>query len=217
LLAATSNVVTINAFQQCQSPSFVSARRHKSSSYKYTTHLYVNVNIDDIESKALEASETWDITSTSFLAPAEASDVEDRLANRADVSCTRVPPFSERAKFVFTNPELEIEKTDYYTILRLDNVGACGSVPWANVLDSIGVSLDNVGDVLVVDNEIVYMAVDPTVAKICSRLLPKELSGTGVTVSALESDEVVPDGGTLQDMTFQRLDKRSQKQLYVFL
>eukprot|EP00816_Leptocylindrus_hargravesii_P007763 CAMPEP_0196819268 /NCGR_PEP_ID=MMETSP1362-20130617/69797_1 /TAXON_ID=163516 /ORGANISM="Leptocylindrus danicus, Strain CCMP1856" /LENGTH=227 /DNA_ID=CAMNT_0042197687 /DNA_START=53 /DNA_END=736 /DNA_ORIENTATION=- len=169
-------------------------------------------NIDEIESNAISAAEIWDISVTKFLSPGDATTVESRLGNRADVSLTRIPSTAiERCKFLFTNPELEVDVTEYYASLRVDNI-ALGSVdPWGNVLTSIGVDLDDVGDVRVVDDAVVYLAVDPDVAKICCRLLPKELPGAGVTVSVLGEDDVVPDGGSIQSLDVQRLDKREQK------
>eukprot|EP00592_Proboscia_alata_P011121 CAMPEP_0194366000 /NCGR_PEP_ID=MMETSP0174-20130528/14011_1 /TAXON_ID=216777 /ORGANISM="Proboscia alata, Strain PI-D3" /LENGTH=223 /DNA_ID=CAMNT_0039140939 /DNA_START=43 /DNA_END=714 /DNA_ORIENTATION=- len=171
------------------------------------------INIDDIETRALEASEAWDFTATPFLNAEEASAVEKRLCQRGDLAFRRVPSSSsERARFIFTNPELEItDASDYAVTLRIDNVALASVDPWANVLDSIGVELDKVGDILVVDGSSVFMAVDPSVAKSCSRLLPKQLPGAGVTVSLLESDDSIPNDGELQNMDFQRLDKRSQK------
>ena len=123
----------------------------------------------------------------------------------------RVPlSSSERARFIFTNPELEIsDASDYAVTLRIDNVALASVDPWANILDSIGVELDKVGDILVVEGTSVFMAVDPSVAKSCSRLLPKQLPGAGVTVSLLGSDDSIPNGGELQTMEFQQLDKQS--------
>lgn len=154
----------------------------------------------------------WDISSTKFHSPEEASTVESRLGNRADVSLTRIPPTAiERCKYLFTNPELAIDGAEYFATLRVDNI-ALGSVdPWGNVLTSIGVDLDDVGDVRVVDNAAVYLTVDPEVTKVCCRLLPKELPGAGVTVLVLGDDDAVPEGGSVQSLDVQRLDKRERK------
>jgi hypothetical protein len=73
------------------------------------------------------------------------------------------------------------------------------------------VDLDNVGDIVVHPQLGCYIVVSPTIAKQCIRLLPKEIVGTGVTVTALDAGETIPDGGELQDMVVQRLDKRQQK------
>ena len=70
-----------------------------------------------------------------------------------------------------------------------------------------------------VENEsTVYLAVTPESEKTCARLLPKELPGTGVTVSTLSKQEMDDematisdtDGQIVEDMEVQRLDKRKQ-------
>ena len=186
----------------------------------------LNFSVDDIENKALAASEAWDIHVTPFLATKEAGMVEERLQNRADVSCIRVGgrgaghgDKSSRSRFVFSNPELGIDaaaaEAEHCAVVLVKNAKT-NSVndPWPNILSRIGVDLDDVGDVVVVEGigAGCYIAVSPSVSKQCVRLLPKEIMGSGVLVSLLESGASIPDEGELQDMEVQRLDKRQQKQ-----
>jgi len=202
--------------------AFTSAPRrvHKLKGHRSST--FLRFNIDDIESRAQSASDAWDVDVTSFLNAADTALIEDRLGGRADVACIRVDgrgvgqSSSSRARFVFTNPDMGIDsaaaEAEHCVVLRLEraSLGLCD--PWANALANIGVDLENVGDIVVhSDDGSVYLVVSPDVAKICTRLLPKEIRGTGVTVSALEPGEGVPEGGELQDMEMQRLDKRAQK------
>ena len=89
--------------------------------------------------------------------------------------------------------------------------------PWPNILVKIGLSLEAVGDVLLVGNDsTAYLAVTPESEKTCTRLLPKELPGTGVIVTKLSREDMETematigdsDGEILQDMQVQRVDKR---------
>jgi RNA-binding protein YlmH len=172
-------------------------------------------SIDDIEAKALAASEAWDVHATSFLPTAEAAIVQEALANRGDIACFRVggAEAPSRARFVFTNPELgmtlEAAEQEYCVVLSVNNAKSSQD-PWPNMLTKIGVDLDNVGDVLVSDDGSIFLSVAPEVAKQCTRLLPKEVVGAGVSVSSLEPGEHMPEVGELQDMEVQRLDKRAQ-------
>jgi hypothetical protein len=100
---------------------------------------------------------------------------------------------------------------EYCTVLCVENANLMSMDPWPNVLSSIGVDLANVGDIVEVNSKTAYLAVAPEIARVCSRLLPKELPGAGVTVSVLDPGEVIPDDGELQDMDMKRLDKRAQK------
>ena len=178
----------------------------------------LNFSVDDIEYKALAASEAWDIHVTPFLATKEAGMVEERLQNRADVSCIRVGgrgAESSRSRFVFSNPELGIDaaaaEAEHCAVVLVKNAKT-NSDPWPNILSRIGVDLDDVGDVVVVEGAGSYIAVSPSVSKQCVRLLPKEIMGSGVLVSLLESGASIPDEGELQNMEVQRLDRRQQKQ-----
>jgi hypothetical protein len=205
--------------------------RHNRNCATTTTILLGVVNLKDLEGKALAAAEAWDTYVTPFYSPEEASQVEDSLGNRADVTCLRIDgggsPNSNapaattmsRCRFLFTNPDLGMDKitaeAEYGTVLRVENAYLESMDPWPNVLSTIGVDLTKVGDIVVVRNtKTAYLVVDPEIAKVCSRLLPKELPGAGVTVSALEpGDDVAfpPDDSELQDMDLKRLDKRAQK------
>jgi RNA-binding protein YlmH len=176
---------------------------------------WLHVNIDDVEAKAQLAAEAWDTHVTAFCSPTEAVVLEKRLLNRADVACIRLPSAgtASRVRFVFSNPESGMDvataEEEHCATLHVTNVDS-GSGPWPNLLTRIGVDLDNVGDI-VVHPLGCYIVVSPTVAKQCMRLLPKEIVGTGVTVTALDPGETIPEGGELQDMVVQRLDKRQQK------
>jgi len=190
-----------------------------------TRHLARNRNgisvlrfsVDDIEYKALAAAEAWDTHVTSFLDTKEAGMVEERLQNRADVACFRVGgrgAASSRARFVFTNPDFGVDsvaaEAEHCAIVLVKNAKT-NSDPWPNILSRIGVDLDDVGDVVVVEGEGCYIAVSPAVSKQCVRLLPKEIMGSGVLVFELEAGATFPNEGELQDMDIQRLDKRQQK------
>jgi len=77
-----------------------------------------------------------------------------------------------------------------------------------------------VGDIVEFENESkAYLMLCNDVVKTCERLLPKELPGSGLTVSKFHGDDdegvftSIPEGGQLvQDMSIKRLDKRQQKQ-----
>ena len=177
----------------------------------------LHFSVDDIESKALAAAEAWDTHVTSFLSTKDATAVEDRLQNRADVSCIRVGgrgSLSSRARFVFTNPELGYDsvsaEAEHCAVVLVKNAKT-NSDPWPNILTRIGVDLNSVGDVVVVEGMECYIAVSPAVSKQCVRLLPKEIMGAGVLVSLLDAGTPIPEDGELQEMEVQRLDKRQQK------
>lgn len=126
--------------------------------------------------------------------------------------CVQIPfSSSERSRFVFTNSDLVVESEDYCKILQVENANLGQADPWPNMLDSIGISVDNVGDIIIDNNDMVYLAVDPSVTKKIVRLLPKVLPGTGITISELENLSIIPEGN-VQAMDIQRLDKRQQKQ-----
>lgn len=189
-------------------------------------------DLGNVDSLATAAAETWDTYATPFLDPAEASAVEALLGNRSDVACLRADgrrgDGDGKARFVFTHPDLAdtTSPTTYCAVLAIGNYDVFAADPWPNVLTSIGLDVvREVGDVVVdstgFGSTVAYVAVDPAVVKTCQRLLPKELPGVGVTVEELmvtdDDDEndnenaYLPDTGVLQDMEFQRLDKRSQK------
>lgn len=179
----------------------------------------ISIDLDDIESTALRASENWDTAVTPFLNQENAKLVGERLASRADVGYIQVGglPSSLRTRFVMSNPDLEIDavaaEAEYCVLLCVDNINTASmgsQSPWPHVLTKIGVELENVGDV-VVEDEKAYMAVMPGVAKQCCRLLPKELRGVGITVSVVEPGDYLPYDGTQQDMHLGKLDKRALK------
>lgn len=175
------------------------------------------------EARAVAAVESWVVDATGFLEPEQSSALMECLGGRADVDCLSVGSFSEKARrmrCVFANPDLGYDAStadsDYVAYLKIDNVSLGQCDPWPNVLTKIGVDLESVGDVLLVENEsLVYLAVDPESEKTCSRLLPKELPGTGVTVAKLSREEMDADlagvdGMVVDDMEVQRVDKRKQ-------
>lgn len=126
--------------------------------------------------------------------------------------CAQIPTdTSKRCKYVFTNIELEIDPNEYCNVLQVENVSLGNCDPWPNMLDSIGIELNNVGDVITTDDKkMTFLVVDPSVTKTISRLLPKVLSGTGVSISIADLSDL-PASGLLHDMEIQRLDKRQQK------
>jgi hypothetical protein len=153
-----------------------------------------------------------------------------------------------RTRFVMTNPDMElnIQETEasYCKLLCIDNIQSANipqsssrSKPWPSMLLRIGIDLTNVGHVIHdVDEDCVYMVVVPEVARQCSRLLPKELRGVGITVREIDlmvstsstgdddddddenenhdydSEEyIAPYNGILQDMELGSIDLRSLK------
>lgn len=104
------------------------------------------VNLDEIESLAEQASESWSIAVSQFVNEADADAIEERIGNRADIGCFRiggsllreshingnddddVSKVSSRVRFVMTHPDvlpgLEFEQTEaeYCTILCIDQI-----------------------------------------------------------------------------------------------
>lgn len=218
---ATAGACSALAFRTTPLPHPITRLRtgHQLGSCHIPTCTRLFLRIDDIEQKAQSASDAWDTFATPFVNPDEAKQIEQRLSNRADVACLRIGgrPSSVRSRFVFTNPDLGMDgalaEDQFCSVLCVQGASLLDADPWPNVLASIGVDLENVGDVVVfLDRSMTaYLAVAPDVAKVCSRLLPKELPGTGVTVTELEAGEVIPEGGEVQDMELKRIDKREQK------
>lgn len=162
---------------------------------------------DDLEAQAVAAAEAWDEQATGFLDGPLASKIADRLASRADVGCVVAGGYdgATRCRLVFTNPEL-VDATDasgYARLLRLDADDA-GDVAMYNVLTEIGLTFDQLGDVLV-DGNSAYVVVDPAAMKTLERLLPKALSG----VVTIEAADGMPQGN-LEVAEIKRLDTRSQ-------
>lgn len=178
------------------------------------------------ESRAIAASESWIVEATGFLEPEPSSALVATLEGRADVVCLCVGAYrgmtaSRRARCVFANPDLGYDQgtadSDYVSYLKIDNLSLSQCDPWPNILVNIGLSLEAVGDVLLVPNEsLAYLTVTPESEKTCTRLLPKELPGTGVTVTKLSKEEMDAEMATIsdsdaevvQDMQVQRVDKR---------
>jgi len=200
-------------------------KHFKTSTHGKASVLYMSkdsVNLDEIESLGHEASQNWDRASTNFLNKHDSSLVKDRLEGLADIRFIQIGamfPDATRTRFVMTNPDLELDskeiEAEMCTILRIDiqrsdmPKAGTGSNAWPSLLMRIGVDLHNVGDVIVEDDA-VYLIVAPEVVKQCKRLLPKELTGVGITVSELEYGEYIPDG-VLQEMELGKLDKRALK------
>ena len=188
------------------------------------------------EARAMAAVESWIVDATGFLEPEQSSALLATLEGRADVSCCAVGSYrgsssssnnnkrgTRRVRCVFSNPDLAYDETtaesDYVSYLKVTNVVLSECDPWPNILVKIGLSLDTVGDVSLVEgNGSVFLAVAPESEKPCIRLLPKELPGNGVTVTKLSRDEMdtemagisESDGEVVQDMQTQRVDKRKQ-------
>ena len=187
-------------------------------------------NFDDFcaeqETRAIAASESWIVDATGFLEPEQSSALLATLGGRADVASLSVGSYrssggGRRVRCIYTNPDLGYDEatadSDYVCYLKIDNVGLSQCGPWPNVFVKIGLSLETVGDVFVVSNEsTVYLALAPESEKTCVRLLPKELPGTGVTVTKLSKEDMDAemeaisdsDGIVLEDMEVQRVDRR---------
>jgi len=183
----------------------------------------VPIDLDSIEIKAQESSESWEVYVTPFLSEADADRLEDRFEKRADVKYIKVGGFpgSSRTRFVMTNPDLELDQeendAEHCVTLCIDHISSAQIPqsssrlkPWPGIVMGIGVDLHNVGDVILEDGN-AYMVVVPEVVRQCSRLLPKELKGVGITVTKLEPGEYVPYDGVQQDMELGELNKRALK------
>ena len=180
--------------------------------------------MQDVESQAAVAADTWSVEATPFLEPDVAAEIEERFRGRADVIAFRVaggrrllpaaepsaaaapaPGEGRRSRFVLMHPDLGLDaataEAEHCRVLRVDDVDVAASSAFPNALLSIGVDLDRVGDVVVdaEDASTVHLVVDPTVAKRCMRLLPKELVGVGIKVSLCGDTEFMPHGA-IQDM-----------------
>jgi len=219
LLCAVLSVSSTVAFQP-------GLPRFKTSTHGKTSVLYMSkdsINLDEIESLGHRTSENWDRAATSFLNKHDSTLVKDRLEGLADIKFVQIGgmfPEATRTRFVMTNPDLELDskevEAELCVVLRIDiensNMprGGTGSNAWPSLLMRIGVDLHSVGDVIVEDNA-VYLIVAPEVVKQCKRLLPKELTGVGITISELEYGEYIPYDGEIQDMELGKLDKRALK------
>merc|ERR1712194_235217 len=164
-----------------------------------------------------------------FMDPDKAAQIEAQFRGRADVSLIRVaggrrllptesstvsPGEGRRSRFIIMHPDLGLDiataESEYCSVLRVDNVNVADSNTFPNALSSIGVSLENVGDIVVEDNSTVYLVVDPSAAKQCCRLLSKELVGVGINVSLCGDSEFMPHG-VIQDMNLSKILQRQMK------
>ena len=212
-----------HAFQLTWTTSRQSIRKPTTSS---TT---LNGIIEAAESLAAEAADTWSIQATPFLEPADASKIEEKFQNRGDVHCFRVfggrrlspesddaikPGEGRRSRFVIAHSDLGMDvgtaEEEYCTVLRCENVDVASSNTFPNALASIGIQLENVGDIVIEDSSTVCFVVDPDVSKQCLRLLSKELVGTGVSLSIVDSHEFMPHG-EMQEMKLSRVLERQME------
>mmetsp|Transcript_26498 Transcript_26498/g.45106 ORF Transcript_26498/g.45106 Transcript_26498/m.45106 type:complete len:245 (-) Transcript_26498:1634-2368(-) len=186
--------------------------------------------MEAVESLAAEAADTWSIQATPFLEPADASKIEEKFQDRGDVLCLRVfggrrlspepdnntvkPGEGRRSRFVIAHADLGMDamtaEEEYCTVVRCENVNVASSNTFPNALASIGVHLDNVGDIVIEDSNTVCFVVTPEVTKQCLRLLSKELVGTGVSLSVVDSHEFMPHG-EMQEMKLSRVLERQME------
>jgi RNA-binding protein YlmH len=181
--------------------------------------MLADVDMDHLLNEGQRAADDWDIFVTPFLTEENGQSLEERLKSRGDVGYLRIGGFPSplRTRFVMSNTDLELDvnvvNEEYCTILCVDHADTSsmsGQNPWPHLFNQIGVALENVGDV-VVEEDKAYMAVNPSVAKQCCRLLPKEMRGVGITVSILDQDDYLPKDGVKVTMQLGRLDKRALK------
>jgi len=183
-----------------------------------------------VESLAAEAADTWSIQATPFLEPDDASKIEEKFQDRGDVLCLRVfggrrlspesdnnivkPGEGRRSRFVIAHADLGMDagtaEEEYCTAIRCENVNVASSNSFPNALASIGVHLENVGDIVIEDSNTVCFVVAPEVTKQCLRLLSKELVGAGVSLSVVDSHEFMPHG-EMQEMKLSRILERQME------
>lgn len=205
---------------------------HPESHTRHTTFTSLqSTTLADVESQAAVAADTWSIEATPFMEPDLAAQIEERFQDRADIIAYRVvggrriPVESlddkgmsagegRRSRFVLMHPDLGLDiataEAEYCTVIRVDNVNVAGSNSFPNALASIGVHLENVGDIVVEDSSTVYLVVDPNVEKQCLRLLSKELVGAGINLSVCEDNEFMPHGDC-QEMKLSRILERQME------
>ena len=189
--------------------------------------------LEAVETLAAEAADTWSIQATPFLEPAEASIVEERFRDRADVLCLRVfggrrlapeseniimPGQGRRSRFVIAHSDLGLDvgtaEEEYCNVIRVENVNVQASNTFPNALAAIGVHLDNIGDVVVEDSNTVSFVVNPDVSKQCVRLLSKELVGTGISLTVVDSHDFMAHG-EMQEMKLSRvLERQMERKKY---
>mmetsp|Transcript_109651 Transcript_109651/g.194454 ORF Transcript_109651/g.194454 Transcript_109651/m.194454 type:complete len:265 (-) Transcript_109651:32-826(-) len=173
--------------------------------------------LDLIEIKATAAAEAWDTYVTDFV-DADTVDAAESRFSALDVGYARAGGYSQagRARMAFTNTEmLDVggpgsTAAEFAKVYRI-TADFKESDPLPNVLDNIGVDLKNVGDILLNGDDCAFVVVNPEVAKLLERLLPKALEGTPVLVEEFEPSEDNPVEGKPQEVAIQRVDKRGRK------
>jgi hypothetical protein len=124
-----------------------------------------------------------------------------------------MPGQGRRSRFVFANLDLGLDagtaESEFCTVVRVENVNVASSNTFPNALASIGIDLGKVGDIVIEDSNTVSFVVDPDVSKQCLRLLPKELVGTGISLTVVDNHEFMPHG-EMQEM---KLSKILQRQM----
>lgn len=179
--------------------------------------------VDDLERKAVSASEAWDTAVTAFM-DAEVVDAAEQRLNGQDVGLVKIGGYAgaSRQRLVFTNPELldSLDESDlaseHAVLLRIavafdkkgNQFGAGGKL-LPNLLDNIGVDFDQLGDVTFDEGKageggVAHVVCDPSVQKTIERLLPKALGR-----ASIEPAEGTPPG-TLVEMVVGRTDKRQR-------
>ena len=221
----------------------------RSSSTKFNkigSNLYSSLILSDIEAQANVATETWSIETTPFMEPSIANRVEELFQFRGDVIAHRVvggrrspsqltmdddaasvmpPGEGRRSRFILLHPDLGLDiataERDYCSVIRIQNVNLSSSNTFPNALASIGVPLDQVGDIVITNenapssssttSSVVYMVVDPMVAKRIVRLLSKELVGIGITLEVCEENEFMPCGNVQEMKLSKVLERRAER------
>jgi hypothetical protein len=145
------------------------------------------------------------------------SSSRSKSSSRSELSSSEsgAHAIGRRCRFVLTHPDLGMDvrtaELQHSRVIRIDNVDYVSSNTIPNALASIGVSLADVGDVIITPSpeDAAYLVVDPNVAKRCINLLPKELRGEGITVHSCDDGEFMP-GGEVVEM---KLSKSLERQL----
>ena len=142
-----------------------------------------------------------------------------QLLSRDEIETQSDPSkiYGRRSRFVITNPDLGLDintaENQYTNMICISNVDAKScSQTFPDTLASIGIHLDNIGDIVITNNNdeggTVYIIVDPSVVSRCIRLLSKELTGVGISLSLCEQNECMPHGSIVQDMKLNRTTER---------
>ena len=232
-------ITTVAPPRSSSSSSSLSASASAASAASASLAAATAAVMADVESRAACAIETWSVEATPFMEPELADVVERMLMDRGDVAsfrisggrrrCSPPPPGGEgggsstststsvegvrRSRFVLVHPDLGLDagtaETQHAAVVRVRNVDLNSSNTIPDALASIGVHLDDVGDVVVSSSSTVHLVVDPSVVRPCLRLLSKELRGVGIDVTLREQNEFMP-GGTMQEM---KLSKSLERQM----